>query len=116
MRPCSEAHGDVPGLAVCIVADHFASTRSILGIGHGLHKRLTRARLCFKNSHSGNHVRQMNLIASDLGMDWRLCRGNAVVGRAVGLVRHIAEETLNSSSPEIWERIEGETSDRAGQA
>ncbi len=28
-------------------------------------------------------------IASELGLDWRLCRGIAVIGRAVGLVGHI---------------------------
>ena len=39
---------------------------------------------------------------------WRICRGIAVISRAVGLVGHIAEEMRNPIALEIWERTEAE--------
>ncbi|OGA56539.1 MAG: hypothetical protein A3G81_27650 [Betaproteobacteria bacterium RIFCSPLOWO2_12_FULL_65_14] len=49
-------------------------------------------------------------IASELGFDWRVCRGIGIIGRAVDLVGHIAEEIRNPVAREISRRIEEETS------
>ncbi|MSQ71161.1 MAG: citryl-CoA lyase [Betaproteobacteria bacterium] len=133
-----EAKKDLPGLAVRIVADYMATKRSIPGIGHPLHKPIDpRTPVLFdvaaKNGYSGDFVKLMQLvaaeaervrgrslpvnatgaigsIASELGIDWRLCRGIAVIGRAVGLVGHIAEELQNPIASEMWARAEEETS------
>ena len=51
-------------------------------------------------------------IATELGLDWRMCRGIAVMGRAIGLVGHIAEEIRNPLATEIWQRLD----DEVGQA
>ncbi len=139
-----QAKQDLPGLARRIVADHTAAKRSIPGIGHPLHKPIDpRSPVLFdlaaKNGYSGDYVKLMQLvageaervrgrslpvnatgaigsIASELGIDWRLCRGIAVIGRAVGLVGHIAEEIQNPIASEMWARAEEETSAGAREA
>ena len=55
----------------------------------------------------------MGAILCELAIDWRLARGIAVMGRAVGLVGHIAEELRNPIAKEIYERIEDEASAHA---
>jgi citrate synthase len=47
-------------------------------------------------------------IMCELGFPWQICRGIAVIGRAVGLVGHIAEEMRNPIALEIYERVDGE--------
>ena len=44
----------------------------------------------------------------ELGFPWQICRGVAVIGRAVGLVGHITEEMKNPIARELWERAEHE--------
>lgn len=135
------ARSDLGRVAAGIVSDHLASKRPIPGIGHPLHKPIDpRAPRLFavaeQNGFSGDHVRLIQLIskeaeratgkslpvnatgaigalASELGIDWRLCRGIAVIGRAIGLVGHIAEELQNPIAREVWERIEEESSAHA---
>ena len=55
-----------------------------------------------------NATGAMGAILCELDIDWRLARGIAVIGRAVGLVGHIAEELRNPIAAEIWGRIEEE--------
>lgn len=130
---------DLSAMAVSIVADFRAKKAQIPGLGHPLHKpidpRTPRLmELARTNGHYGNHCRLLDLvreeaerasgktlpvnatgaigaIASELGIDWRLCRGIAVMGRAIGLVGHIAEEIRNPMAREIWERVDDEASE-----
>lgn len=132
---------DLKEVAAEIVAGFRAQKRSIPGIGHPLHKPIDpRTPKLFQiardNGFYGRHTQLMELvaaeaervmnkslpvnatgaigsIASELGLDWRLCRGIAVIGRAVGLVGHIAEELRNPLATEIYERIEDEASEES---
>lgn len=135
------ARSDLGRVAAGIVSDHLAGKRPIPGIGHPLHKPIDpRTPRLFavaeQNGFSGDHVKLIQLIsgeaeratgkslpvnatgaigalASELGIDWRLCRGIAVIGRAIGLVGHIAEELKNPIAREVWERMEEESSAHA---
>jgi citrate synthase len=128
--------GAVEEVAAAIVAEHAAAKRTIPGIGHPLHKPIDpRTPVLFgiaeRHGFAGRHVAliqaiaaeaerrsgralplnatgAIGAIATELGLDWRLCRGLAVIGRAVGLVGHIAEELRNPIARRIWERVEGE--------
>jgi citrate synthase len=57
-----------------------------------------------------NATGALGALASELAIPWRLCRGLAVIGRAIGIVGHIAEELENPIAREIWERTEAEAS------
>lgn len=123
-------------IAAEIVDDFRARQAAIPGIGHPLHKpidpRTPRLfELARQNGHHGAHCELMELvaseaerasgkvlpvnatgaigaIASELGLDWRICRGIAVMGRAIGLVGHIAEEIRNPLGKRIWDLVEAE--------
>jgi citrate synthase len=43
-----------------------------------------------------------------MGLSWRICRGIAVMARAVGLVAHLQEEMEDPMAAEIWSRAEAE--------
>jgi citrate synthase len=133
---------ELPAIARRIVASSVAAKRSIPGIGHNLHKpidpRTPRLfEIAAQHGLSGRYVELMTLVAaeaevaldkpgklpvnatgaigalsSEMGIPWKLCRGLAVIGRAVGLVGHIAEELRNPVAREIWERTEEESSQR----
>ena len=65
-----------------------------------------------------NATGAIGAVLSELGFPWRICRGVAIIGRAVGLVGHVAEEMRNPLAYEIYERVEHEvmvnaTSERA---
>lgn len=137
----SDAGSDVEQRAAAIVAEHLAASRSIPGIGHPLHKPVDpRTPVLFdlaeRHGLRGRHVALMEAIAreaerrigkslpinatgatgalaTELGLDWRLCRGLAVIGRAIGLVGHIAEELRNPIAQEIWLRVEHEVTQNA---
>jgi len=129
---------DLKQIASAIVADFATRKTAIPGIGHSTHKpidpRTPRLfQLAKENGYYGNYCELIQLIAaeaervlgkalpvnatgaigaiaSELGFDWRICRGIAIMGRAVGLVGHIAEEIRNPIAREISKRIEEETS------
>ena len=130
------ADTDISALAEKIVADHIAQKRPISGIGHPLHKPIDpRTPVLFaiaeKNGFRGRYVALQEAIAAtaakrlnrvlpvnapgaigaimcELGFPWQICRGIAVIGRAIGLVGHIAEEMRNPLALEIYERVEEE--------
>ena len=115
--------------------------RPVAGLGHPIHKpidpRVPRLfEVAAENGFSGNYVRLMELIseeaaraygrqlpvnatgaigaiASELGLPWQVCRGLAVMARAIGLVAHLQEEARDPMAAEIWARIEGEASEGA---
>jgi citrate synthase len=129
---------DLRAIASRIVSDHKASKEPIAGLGHPVHKPVDpRTAKLFEvaaeNGLSGRYVVLMQLIgdeatrsyrrelpvnatgaigaiASELRIPWRVCRGLAVMARAIGLVAHIQEEIEEPLAAEIWSRTEGESS------
>jgi citrate synthase len=125
---------DLPLLAARIVEDFRARKAPIPGLGHPLHKPIDPRTprlfgLARDHGYYRSHCELMELvaaeaerasgkqlpvnatgaigaIASELGLDWRICRGIAVMGRAVGLVGHIAEEIRNPIAKQIWDLVE----------
>jgi citrate synthase len=134
----AEKEEDLKALASRIVNDHKASKQPIAGLGHPIHKPVDpRTAKLFEvaaaNGLSGRYVDLMQLvgveatrvfgrelpvnatgaigaIASELGISWRVCRGLAVMARAIGLVAHLQEEIEEPLAAEIWSRIEEESS------
>jgi len=129
---------DLRPVASRIVAEHRESKRQIGGLGHPVHKEADPRTpklfaIAAENGFSGRHVELMQLvaeeasraygrhlpvnatgaigaIASELEIPWRVCRGLAVMARAIGLVAHIQEEIEEPLAAEIWSRIEEESS------
>ena len=129
---------DLRELANQIVSSHKETKRIIAGLGHPVHKRVDPRTpklfaLAAENGLSGRYVQLMNLvseeasrssgrqlpvnatgaigaIASELEIPWRVCRGLAVMARAIGLVAHIQEEMEDPLAAEIWSRVEDESS------
>lgn len=130
---------DVTALAKAIVADFRSRKVQIPGLGHPVHKpidprtprlfdlarehgrfgdacRLIQAIADEAQRVTGkslpvNATGAIGAIATELGIDWRLCRGIAVMGRAIGLVGHLAEEMRNPIAREIWDRVDDEASE-----
>ena len=48
-------------------------------------------------------------------LSWRICRGLAVMARAIGLVAHLQEEMDEPMAAEIWSRSEAEAATDAKQ-
>jgi citrate synthase len=129
---------DLRELAGTIVREHRASKKQIGGLGHPVHKEVDPRTpklfaLAAENGFSGRYVELMQLvaeeasraygrhlpvnatgaigaIASELELPWRVCRGLAVMARAIGLVAHIQEEIEEPLAAEIWARIDEESS------
>jgi citrate synthase len=129
---------DLARIAIELVADFRARRAHIPGLGHPLHKPLDpRTGALFgvarANGYYGPHCElieriaveaervsgkqlpvnatgAIGAIASELGLDWRICRGIAVMARAIGLVGHIAEELRSPIARSIWERVDEEAS------
>lgn len=144
-EPEDLSDSDSRELAQYLVATRREQRRPIPGIGHNLHKpvdpRAVRLfEIAAEHGFSGRYVRlmkdvaeaaetllgkpgrlpvnatgAMGALACELDIPWRLCRGLAVMGRAVGLVGHIAEELRNPLAREIWERVEEESSSHRPQ-
>jgi citrate synthase len=134
----AEQDTDLRGLASEIVSRHRENKEPIPGIGHPVHKEVDPRTpklfaLAAENGLSGRFVELMKLvseeaarsagralpvnatgaigaIASELELPWRVCRGLAVMARAIGLVAHIQEEIQEPLAAEIWSRIEDESS------
>lgn len=133
---------DLRGVARNVVAKHKAKKEVIAGLGHPIHKPIDPRTpklfaLAAENGLSGRYVQLMKLIgeeasatygrdlpvnatgaiaavASELEIAWRICRGLAVMARAIGLVGHLQEEIADPMAAEIWARVDEEASgDRA---
>jgi len=133
--------GDRRAIAREIVAGFRARKEAIPGIGHPIHRggdpRTARLfALAAENGFAGRHIRLMELIAqkasavygrelpvnatgaiaaiaSEMEIPWRICRGLAVMARAIGLVAHLQEEMEEPMAREIWSRAEDEASSEA---
>jgi citrate synthase len=133
----------IADMAEAIVADFAARRQPIPGIGHPLHKPIDpRTPVLFgiaeRNGFRGRHVALLEEISKqaearlkrelpinatgaigailcELEFPWRICRGIAVISRAVGLVGHLSEEMDNPLGREIWERAEQEVFDNRDQ-
>jgi citrate synthase len=129
---------DLRDVARQIVAGHKARKQVVGGLGHPIHKPIDPRTpklfsLAAENGFSGRYVKLMELIgeeattsygrdlpvnatgaigaiASELDFNWRVCRGLAVMARAIGLVGHIQEEMTEPMAAEIWARVDEETS------
>ena len=129
---------DLRAVAKQIVGVHREAKRPIGGLGHPVHKQVDPRTprlfaLAAENGFSGRYVELMQLIgaeaslsygrelpvnatgaigaiASELEIPWRVCRGLAVMARAIGLVAHIQEEMEEPLAAEIWSRVEEESS------
>jgi citrate synthase len=63
-----------------------------------------------------NATGAIGALCCELGFDWRLARGIAVIGREIGLVGHLAEEIRQPIAREIQLRAEDECSEQARKA
>ncbi len=123
-------------VARAIVAGHREGRRLIPGLGHPTHRagdpRVPRLfQVAAENGFAGRYVELVQVlaeeastalrrdlpvnatgaigaIASELEIPWRVCRGLAVMARAIGLVAHLQEELDEPLAPEIWRRAEEE--------
>ena len=137
----AEAGGDegAAEIAARVVARERERKRPVPGIGHPFHDpvdpRVPRLfEVAAEHGFRGRHVELMQAvaekaqavtgrrlpvnatgaigaIASELGFPWQMCRGLAVLARAIGLVAHIQEEAAAPMAREIWERTEEEASE-----
>ncbi len=129
---------DLHVVATRIVSQYKERKQPVAGLGHPVHKPVDPRtaklfQVAAENELSGRYVELMRLvgeeasraygrdlpvnatgaigaIASELGIPWRVCRGLAVMARAIGLVAHLQEEMQEPLAAEIWSRIEGESS------
>ena len=134
--------GEARSIAHAIVESHLKAKSVIPGLGHPVHKpadpRTIRLFvLAADNGFLGRHVHLMELIAeeataaygrnlpvnatgaiaaiaSEMEIPWRICRGLAVMARAIGLVAHLQEEMEEPMAAEIWSRTEDEASSESG--
>jgi citrate synthase len=135
----ADAEAGLPSIAHRLVTVQRETKQPIPGVGHPLHKPVDpRTPRLFdaaaENGFSGRYVELMQLvseeatrsygrqlpvnatgaigaIASELDIPWQICRGLAVMARAIGLVAHLQEEMRQPLAGEIWSRVEGEASD-----
>jgi len=139
LQEAFEEGGDPETLAHEIVEQKRKLGRPVPGLGHPIHRPVDpRTPRLFEvaaaNGFSGRYVELMELvskeasraykralpvnatgaigaIASELDLPWQVCRGLAVMARAIGLVAHLQEETAEPMAAEIWARVEEEASE-----
>lgn len=127
---------DLAELARKTVASYRERKAIVPGLGHPVHKpidpRTPRLfQIAEENGFSGRYVELMKLvqkeaeaasgralpinatgalgaICCEMGFPAKIVRGFGVMGRAIGLVGHILEESENPIAYEIWQRAEEE--------
>lgn len=135
-QPGDVPHERLASVAREIVARFKSEGRIIPGIGHPTHTaadpRTARLfEIAADNGFRGRHVALLEAIAtqadtqfgrhlpvnvsgaigaiaSELGLDWRICRGIGLIARSIGLVGHLLEEIRNPLARELWLRVEEE--------
>lgn len=135
-KPADADEDRIAALARDIVARFKAEKRIIPGLGHPIHKQTDPRTgrllaIAAENGFHGGHVRLLEAvaaeaersldrhlpinvsgaigaIASELGMDWRVCRGIGLIARTIGLVAHLLEEIRSPLARELWLRTEHE--------
>jgi citrate synthase len=48
---------------------------------------------------------------ADLGFDWRIIRGFALLARTAGILGHLAEEMREPMAPTLWRTVEQDVTD-----
>lgn len=132
--PKADANADFAALAAGAVEGFRAQKKIVPGVGHPFHKpidpRTPRLlQIARETGFDGPYVKLMlevadeaarksgkvlpvnatgaiGALACEMGFDWKICRGLGVMGRAVGLVGHILEESRKPMADEIWHSIE----------
>ena len=127
---------DLAAIAARVVAERRQAGRPVAGLGHPVHtdgdpRVPALFEVAAENGFAGRHVELMKLIgaeaeratgrrlpinatgaigaiASELEIPWPVCRGLAVMARAIGLVAHLQEELADPMAAEIWARVEEE--------
>ena len=130
---------DVVEVARETVSGLLAARRPVPGIGHPIHKPVDPRvaplfRVAEENGFRGRFVELIEAIsaeagaqtgrelpvnatgaigalASELGFPAGMCRGLAVMARAIGLVAHVQEEIEEPMAAELWARAEEEASE-----
>lgn len=133
------ADAGLDAVAARVVAARRELRRPIPGLGHPIHRQVDPRvpalfRVAAENGLAGRHVELMRLIgeaaeraagralpvnatgaiaaiAGELDLPWQVCRGLAVMARAIGLVAHVQEEAREPLAAEIWERADREASE-----
>jgi|SRR5579871_4880930 len=138
LPPGQPAGEDLRAKARAIVEGYRARREHLPGFGHPVHKpvdpRTTRLfHVAEECRFAGDYVRLIQRVAEEaeksfgrpltlnatgaigaicceLGFKWQIVRGLGVMARAVGLVGHILEESVQPMAGEIWLRAEEEAS------
>ncbi len=139
-----DPQADLTEVARSVVADHRSRRAVIPGIGHSRHKPIdprtprlfeiaaanqlrgryvdlferiaAEAERVYERSLPINATGAIGALCCELGFDWKLARGIAVIGRAIGLVGHLAEEIRRPIAWDITRRSEEEASAHARSA
>lgn len=125
---------DVQEVARELVAEHRAARRKVPGVGHVVHfpedPRTERLfEVAEEHGRGGRHIDLLRAVGAavdealgrhlpinadgacgavlaNLGLDWRIARGFALVARSAGLVAHLYEEMRHPAVNTMLERIE----------
>lgn len=125
---------DVDAVARAIVSEHRAARRKIPGLGHTVHTpEDPRTERLFEVAeqwgYGGRHIALLKAIGraaddalgrhlpinadgacgailANLGFDWRIARGFALIARSAGLVAHLWEEIQQPAAPALLAQIE----------
>jgi citrate synthase len=139
-----DQQADLAEVARRVVADFKSKHEVIPGLGHTKHKPIDPRTPCLFEIAAANQLRgryvallehigleaervhnrslpinatgAIGALCCELGFDWKLARGIAVIGRAVGLVGHLAEEMRQPIAREIQLRAQEECLEQARKA
>jgi citrate synthase len=130
---------DLRAAASIALASLRAEKRRTPGLGHPVHKetdpRVPRMyQIAAELELLGPHLRLLQIVATtsdeqsgrhlpingagvagaalaDLGFDWRIIRGFALLARTAGLLGHLAEEMRTPMATPLWQMVEAGSSD-----